>query len=83
MLLRIKLPEEIPEKRIRIELQEVINNNNAKTQKVLNNLIIKIVETDWFRYDLSKDYEKILDKWMSLEKNAFDILVQAICRVHS
>ena len=44
----------------------MVNNNREKAEKVLKLLIERIVETEWFRYDLSKDYEKILDKWMGL-----------------
>lgn len=35
LLNHIKLPEEIPEARIRAELQEVVNNNESKAEKVL------------------------------------------------
>jgi hypothetical protein len=50
LLTHIKLPEEVPEERIKAELQEVINNNEDKTSKVLQNMIIKIVSAEWFRF---------------------------------
>lgn len=39
MLMHIKLPDEIPEKRIKSELEEVVFNNEQRSQKVLENLI--------------------------------------------
>ena len=42
-----------------------------------------MVGAEWFRYELSKDYEKILEKWMGLDKDCFDLFVQSICRVHA
>ena len=50
---------------------------------MLESFIDKIVGSEWFRQDLTKDYEKILDKWVGMEPECFHIFVQAICRAHA
>jgi hypothetical protein len=38
----------------------VVNNNEEKAGKVMGVLLGRIVGAEWFRYELSRDYEKVL-----------------------
>jgi hypothetical protein len=49
----------------------------------MQGLIGKIVAAEWFRVELERDYEKILEKWMALETECFHMFVQAVCKVHA
>ena len=45
----------------------MINNNEKRTSTVLEGLIAKIVGAEWFRFELSRDYEKNIERWLGLE----------------
>jgi hypothetical protein len=61
----------------------VVSNNEEKTTAVATKLIARIVGAEWFRCELQRDYEKILEKWLGLESECFHLFVQAVCKAHA